>query len=43
MLLEFAPRDRDDASIGIEEDGTRRGRTLVDGQNVIGCPHGVGA
>jgi len=39
MLEKFALRGRHRSRVGIEQDGARRGRPLIDRQNVIGCPH----
>jgi hypothetical protein len=39
MLLKLALSDRDGLRGGIEQDGARRGRALIDCQDVIRPPH----
>ena len=39
MLLKFALGDADRACVGVEQDGARGGRALIDRENMIGPPH----
>ena len=40
VLRKLAPGERDGAPLCIEDDAARRGRALVDGENVSGTAHG---
>ena len=39
MLLKLTLGHRNRASVAVEQDGTRRGRTLIDRQHMVGSPH----
>ncbi len=41
MLVELALSDRYGARVGIEQDGARRGRPLIDRQDMIRGPHAI--